>query len=105
MKNCSLILILSLLIVFVSCSDDEDDPGSVNPTISFNDGTILTGPDDCGFILSRPNSSLKPVNLPAAFQVAGLKVKGKYRTKSTNTICGLKNFSYPDISILEIENR
>lgn len=99
-------LLLGLIVSFLlSCEDKEDPITSSNPEFSFEDGTIIVGPDSCGFLLSRPTESFKPENLSPQFQVSGLAVKGKYRIKSQNYKCGLKNNVFRVVRITEMQRR
>ena len=101
----TLLLLSFLFLVFISCNDDEDPATPQNPVESFDDGTIILGPDNCGFLLSLPKDILKPVKLDSLYMVNGLPVRGKFRRKSSNAICGLKNLIYQNIVIVEIQFR
>jgi hypothetical protein len=100
------LFLLSLILLGLgSCKKDEDSEIPQNPIETFDDGTIILGQDNCGYLLSRPKETLKPVNLDTLFKVNGLLVKGKFRRKSSNAICGLKNSVFQNIGLLEINNR
>jgi len=100
-----LFLLTFLFLGILSCKKEEDPAPAQNPVETFDDGVIILGPDDCGFLLSLPKAVFKPVNLGLSFQVNGLAVKGEFRRKSSNAICGLKKSVYQNISILAISNR
>ena len=104
MKSISLIFILSFFVL-LGCSDDDSDAGPNFPVVNFDDGTIILGQDDCSYLLSFPDESFKPVNLDASFQQDGLRVKGKYQKTGGVEQCGLKNFQYNKVRVIEIQNR